>query len=178
MIHSLEKDRFDVVVIRGGCTGSMIALDASLRGYKVALLEKNDFSSGTSSRSTNLLHGGIRYLENAVKHLDWGEFKLVREALHERQYMLQNAPYITRPIATVLPTNSWFQQQYMRIGLRLYDWIAHRGGLPSRYSLESTAVTNTVLSITISITIFNTIHSQILHFSPCLLSHAISLCNT
>ena len=108
----------------------MIALDAALRGYKVALVEKNDFSSGTSSRSTNLLHGGVRYLENAVKHLDCNEYRLVTEALHERRFMLSNAPYITRPIATVLPVNSWFQKQYLLMGLCLYDFIAHRGGLP------------------------------------------------
>ena len=65
-------------MIGGGCTGSMIALDAALRGYKVVLFERGDFASGTSSRSTNLLHGGIRYLENAVKHLDRKEFALVR----------------------------------------------------------------------------------------------------
>lgn len=114
----------------------MIALDAALRGYKVALVEKNDFSSGTSSRSTNLLHGGVRYLENAVKHLDCNEYRLVTEALHERRFMLSNAPYITRPIATVLPVNSWFQKQYMHMGLCLYDFIAHRGGLPHCHSIS------------------------------------------
>ena len=70
-----------MIVIGGGCTGSMIALDAALRGYKVALFERGDFASGTSSRSTNLLHGGIRYLEQAIKHLDMKEFSLVRVLL-------------------------------------------------------------------------------------------------
>lgn len=77
MINDLRTTDFDVVVIGGGSTGSMIALDAALRGYKVALVERYDFSSGTSSRSTNLLHGGVRYLEDAVKHMNWKEFKLV-----------------------------------------------------------------------------------------------------
>lgn len=86
MLDILQRENFDVAVIGGGCTGSMIALDAALRGYKVAVVERNDFSSGTSSRSTNLLHGGVRYLENAVKHLDWTDFKLVTEALHERRF--------------------------------------------------------------------------------------------
>ena len=123
----------------------MIALDAALRGYKVALVERYDFSSGTSSRSTNLLHGGVRYLEDAVKHMNWKEFKLVtvlilvnnqsQEALHERKYMLQNAPYMTRPLATVIPVNSWFQLQYVRMGLMMYDIIAWNGGLPRRYPM-------------------------------------------
>lgn len=77
MINDLRTTDFDVVVIGGGSTGSMIALDAALRRYKVALVERYDFSSGTSSRSTNLLHGGVRYLEDAVKHMNWREFKLV-----------------------------------------------------------------------------------------------------
>ena len=78
MIDQLHSTEYDLVVIGGGCTGSMIALDAVTRGYKVALFEKNDFASGTSSRSTNLLHGGIRYLEKAVTRLNKHEFRLVR----------------------------------------------------------------------------------------------------
>ena len=78
MLDSLRHKSFDVLVIGGGSTGSMVALDAALRGYSVALIEKLDISSGTSSRSTNLLHGGVRSLENAVKHLDWKDFKLVQ----------------------------------------------------------------------------------------------------
>lgn len=78
MIAEMEHTEYDVAVIGGGCTGSMIALDASLRGYKVILFERCDFASGTSSRSTNLLHGGIRYLENAFRHCDWKEFRLVK----------------------------------------------------------------------------------------------------
>lgn len=78
MITEMEHTTYDVAIIGGGCTGSMIALDASLRGYKVILFEQGDFASGTSSRSTNLLHGGIRYLENALRHCDWKEFRLVK----------------------------------------------------------------------------------------------------
>ena len=78
LLHDLQTKQFDIAIIGGGCTGAMIALDAVLRGYSVALFERGDFASGTSSRSTNLLHGGVRYLEKAVKHLDRKEFHLVK----------------------------------------------------------------------------------------------------
>lgn len=78
LINKLPTTHYDIAIIGGGCTGSMIALDATLRGYKVVLFERDDFASATSSRSTNLLHGGIRYLEQAIKHLDRKEFSLVR----------------------------------------------------------------------------------------------------
>src|SRR5229473_1133753 len=92
----LEQEIWDVLVIGGGVTGAGVALDAAARGYRVALVEKTDFASGTSSASTKLVHGGIRYLP----HLD---FVLVHEALIERSYLLANAPYLVKPIGFVLP---------------------------------------------------------------------------
>ena len=95
-LAQLGNDTFDVLVIGGGITGAGVALDAVARGYKVALVEKTDFASGTSSKSTKLVHGGIRYLPNF-------DFELVREALVERGLLLQNAPYLVDPVAFLLP---------------------------------------------------------------------------
>jgi glycerol-3-phosphate dehydrogenase len=95
-LADLGNNQFDVLVIGGGVTGAGVALDAVTRGYKVALVEKTDFASGTSSKSTKLVHGGIRYLPEF-------DFALVHEALVERGLMLQNAPYLVRPVAFVLP---------------------------------------------------------------------------
>jgi glycerol-3-phosphate dehydrogenase len=92
----MKDERFDVLVIGGGVTGAGVALDAAARGYKVALVEKTDFASGTSSKSTKLVHGGIRYLPNF-------DFTLVREALTERGILLKNAPFLVEPIGFVLP---------------------------------------------------------------------------
>ena len=77
----LSNEKYDIVIIGGGCVGSGIALDAILRGYKVLLLEKNDFASGASSKSSKLVHGGIRYLEKAIKEFDKNQYNLVKEAL-------------------------------------------------------------------------------------------------
>src|SRR6516162_3764355 len=95
-IQSLSADSFDVVVIGGGITGAGVALDAASRGYSVALVEKADYASGTSSRSSKLVHGGLRYLQN----FDLG---LVREALLERQLLVKLAPHIVRPLKIVVP---------------------------------------------------------------------------
>src|ERR1700730_15797765 len=95
-MSQLASQHFDVLVIGGGVTGVGVALDAVSRGYSVALVEKNDFASGTSSKSTKLVHGGIRYLPNF-------DFALVREALIERGLLLRNAPFLVHPVGFVLP---------------------------------------------------------------------------
>lgn len=115
---------FDVCVIGGGATGAGCALDAQLRGLKTVLLEGNDFASGTSSTSTKLIHGGVRYLEQAVKELDLAEYKVVRRALHERIRMLNNGPYLSRPMEFIVPCFDWWAVGYLGIGLRMYDWLA------------------------------------------------------
>lgn len=108
---------FDVIVIGGGANGAGIALDAASRGLSVALFERGAFGSGTSSRSSKIIHGGVRYL--ALGH--WG---LVREALRERATLLSNAPAIVRPLRFVLPCYSAFERLKYRCGLALYDWFA------------------------------------------------------
>lgn len=132
---------FDVCIIGGGATGAGCALDAQLRGLKTVLLEANDFASGTSSASTKLIHGGVRYLAQAVKELDAAEYKVVRRALHERIRMLNNAPYLTRPMEFMVPCFDWLTVGYMGIGLKLYDWLAGKASIfPSRFQSRDTTL--------------------------------------
>jgi len=123
LVKKLESTDFDLLVLGGGATGAGTALDASQRGLRVALLEKQDFSQGTSSRSTKLIHGGVRYL--AQFH-----FKLIREALSERKHLLENAPHLVSPLPFVLPTYSWYEKPYFSLGMTLYDFLAGRKNLP------------------------------------------------
>jgi glycerol-3-phosphate dehydrogenase len=117
-IEALAGERFDIVVIGGGITGAGIALDAASRGYSVALVEKADFASGTSSRSSKLVHGGLRYLQN----FDLG---LVREALLERQLMVRLAPHLVRPLQLVVPAFDGARpDRLVGIGLNMYDVMA------------------------------------------------------
>ncbi len=120
---------YDVVIIGGGATGSGIALDAASRGLKILLLEKNDFSEGTSSRSTKLVHGGVRYLEAAVKGFNKNQFNLVKEALKERYRLLENASHLCSRLTLVTPIYKWWELPYMFIGLSLYDFISGKRGL-------------------------------------------------
>ncbi|CAI2165753.1 3089_t:CDS:2 [Funneliformis geosporum] len=126
---------FDILIIGGGATGAGAALDAATRGLKVALVERDDFSSGTSSRSTKLVHGGVRYLEKAVKELDYGQYKLVKEALHERFTFLQIAPYLSYQLPIMLPIYKWWQIPYFWFGSKCYDKLAGREAIESSYFL-------------------------------------------
>ncbi|WP_374412580.1 FAD-dependent oxidoreductase [Hydrogenophaga sp.] len=121
--HALTEQRsFDLVVVGGGATGLGVALDAALRGFSVALFESHDFAGGTSSRSTKLLHGGVRYLAQ-------GDIGLVREALAERATVMQIAPHLAQPLPFVMPSYSWWQTPFYGFGLKLYDLMAGRAGL-------------------------------------------------
>lgn len=115
---------FDLIVIGGGATGCGVALDAASRGLKVALVEKNDFAEGTSSRSTKLVHGGVRYLEMAVKKLDLVQYNLVRDGLRERYVLLKNAPHLSNRLSLVTPLYRWIDVPYVFSGLKLYDILA------------------------------------------------------
>ncbi|KAI5062327.1 hypothetical protein GOP47_0022866 [Adiantum capillus-veneris] len=117
---------FDILVIGGGATGSGVALDAATRGLRVGLVERDDFSSGTSSRSTKLVHGGVRYLEKAFLQLDLGQLKLVFDALDERYHMLRNAPHLCAPLAIMTPCYEIWEVPYYWAGLKLYDLVAGR----------------------------------------------------
>ena len=113
---------WDVIVIGGGATGLGVALDAAARRYSVALVEANDFAKGTSSRTTKLVHGGVRYLAQ-------GNVALVREALRERAALLANAPHLAQPLPFVMPAYRWWEKAFYGAGLVLYDLLAGRAGL-------------------------------------------------
>ena len=117
---------FDLLIIGGGATGCGVALDAATRGLNVALVDKNDFAEGTSSRSTKLVHGGVRYLEMAVKKLDRVQYNLVRDGLRERGLLLQNAPHLANLLPLVTPLYRWRDIPYVFSGLKLYDLLSGR----------------------------------------------------
>ena len=117
-VAALRAERFDVVVVGGGITGAGVALDAATRGYSVALVEKADYASGTSSRSSKLVHGGLRYLQN----FDLG---LVREALLERQINVALAPHLVKPLPLIVPAFDGARPDRMvGLGLNMYDVMA------------------------------------------------------
>ncbi len=128
MTRQLEAaGEFDICIIGGGATGLGIAVDASSRGYKTVLLEKFDFAKGTSSRSTKLVHGGVRYLQQ-------GNIKLVLEALKERGLLKKNAPHLVRNQSFIIPNYKWWENPFYGIGLKVYDWMAGSLGLgPSQF---------------------------------------------
>ncbi|HEX5960515.1 MAG TPA: FAD-dependent oxidoreductase [Rhodanobacteraceae bacterium] len=136
----LERERFDVLVIGGGATGAGVALDAASRGLSVALVERDDFASGTSSRSTKLVHGGVRYLDAAVMHHDRAQFRLVREALAERATLLHIAPHLVHPLRTVVPAYTLWQALFFRVGLWLYDRAAGDAAIGRSHFLSRAAM--------------------------------------
>ena len=112
---------WDMIVVGGGATGVGVAIDGASRGYDVLLLEQSDFGKGTSSRSTKLVHGGVRYLEQ-------GNLALVMEALKERGLLLQNAPHLVRNLGFVVPNYDWWEAPFYGIGLKLYNLLAGKYG--------------------------------------------------
>src|SRR5437868_5172175 len=112
---------WDIIVVGGGATGVGVAIDAASRGYDVLLLEQSDFGKGTSSRSTKLAHGGVRYLEQ-------GNIGLVMEALRERGLLRQNAPHLVNDLAFVVPNYDWWEAPFYGLGLKLYDLLAGKYG--------------------------------------------------
>ena len=122
-ISKLDKVlEWDIVIIGGGASGLGIAVDASKRGYKTLLLEKHDFAKGTSSRSTKLIHGGVRYLQN-------GDITLVIESLKERGILKRNAPHLVQDLSFVIPTYDWWASPFYGIGMKIYDMMAGKLGL-------------------------------------------------
>ncbi|TNM93991.1 hypothetical protein fugu_002167 [Takifugu bimaculatus] len=157
-----NTEEFDVLVVGGGATGVGCALDAVTRNLKTALVERSDFSSGTSSRSTKLIHGGVRYLQKAIMQLDyeqvpspphhvfslsllqaylsllspWQQYKMVKEALLERANLLEIAPHLSAPLPIMLPVYKWWQLPYYWAGIKMYDVVAGIHCLKSSYVLS------------------------------------------
>ncbi len=131
ILKKIQKDSWDIIIIGGGATGLGCAVDAASRGYKTLLLEQVDFAKGTSSRSTKLVHGGVRYLQQ-------GDVSLVFEALKERGLMFKNAPHLVTNQSFVIPTYDWWGGPFYTVGLKVYDIMAGKLGLgPSKHlSLE------------------------------------------
>ena len=116
-----RAEPFDMAIIGGGATGVGVALDAASRGYSVALVEQSDFGEGTSSRSTKLIHGGVRYLQQ-------GNISLVMEALKERGLLRQNAPHLVRDLGFIVPNYAWWEAPFYGIGMKVYDMLAGKYG--------------------------------------------------
>ncbi|MFN7560657.1 MAG: glycerol-3-phosphate dehydrogenase/oxidase [Prosthecobacter sp.] len=124
---SAETAPFDIAIIGGGASGLGAAVDAASRGHSVVLVEQSDFAKGTSSRSTKLVHGGVRYLKQ-------GNISLVLEALRERGLLVRNAPHLVHSLPFVIPSYHWWEGPFYGIGLKMYDALAGQLGLqPSRY---------------------------------------------
>lgn len=132
--HALERlhshpNPWDLVVVGGGATGVGVALDAAARGYDVVLLEASDFGKGTSSRSTKLIHGGVRYLQQ-------GNVPLVMEALRERGILRGNAPHLVHDLPFVVPNYKWWEAPFYGVGMRVYDAMAGKYGFGSSKNLS------------------------------------------
>jgi glycerol-3-phosphate dehydrogenase len=128
-----RTDPRDIAVIGGGATGVGIALDAASRGYACCLLEQSDFGKGTSSRSTKLIHGGVRYLQQ-------GNLSLVMEALKERGILRRNAPHLVHDLAFIVPNYSWWEAPFYGVGMKVYDLLAGRYGFGKSHLLSRDAV--------------------------------------
>jgi len=134
-LHQLRGTTFDLIIIGGGIIGAGIARDAALRGLKIALFEKSDFGGGTTSASTRIIHGGLRYLEMF-------DFRLVRMDLREREILLRIAPHLVKPLDFLLPfyDSGLFHRTKMKVGMMLYDMLSYDKSLPNHRLLSPAEV--------------------------------------
>ena len=139
-LNAQNAAAWDVVVIGGGATGLGIALDATLRGYSTLLLEQHDFTKGTSSKSTKLVHGGVRYLAQ-------GDVGLVIEALRERGLLLRNAPHLVKDQTFIIPNYAWWRGPFYTIGLTMYDLLAGKLGFGRSYYIGKSKVIGRIPTI-------------------------------
>ena len=144
MLEKMKSgEEYDLVIVGGGATGTGCAVDAATRGLKVALIERDDYASGTSSRSTKLVHGGVRYLEKAFKELDYDQYKLVKEALHERKAFLHLAPHLSFELPIMIPIYKWWQAPYFWAGTKMYDFLAGSENMSSSYFMTKSRARST-----------------------------------
>lgn len=132
----LATKDYDVLVIGGGATGTGVALDAVSRGLQTAMVEMYDFGSGTSSRSTKLIHGGVRYLQKAVFNLDIAQYRMVKEALTERANLIEIAPHLAYPFPIMLPVYKYWQVPYYWAGIKMYDFVSGKQLLKRSYGMS------------------------------------------
>jgi glycerol-3-phosphate dehydrogenase len=137
-IKSVEL--WDVIIIGGGASGLGSAIESASRGYKTLLLEKYDFAKGTSSRSTKLIHGGVRYLQN-------GDISLVIEALKERGILKKNAPHLVKDLSFVIPSYNWWTSPFYGIGLKIYDMMAGDLGIGPSTFLDKNEIENLIPNV-------------------------------
>ncbi len=157
-LKRLRDETFDICIIGAGASGAGAALDAALRGYRVALIDRGDVAGETSSRSTKLIHGGVRYLEQAIKKLDLAQLRQVRHGLAERRTVLRNAPHLAYPLALLTPVFSAFEGLYITIGLTLYDFISGRDSFPKGRWL------NRARALALMPTLTPRLHSAVLYY--------------
>ena len=130
LLQASERGQpWDLIIVGGGATGAGVAVDAATKGYATLLLEQHDFGKGTSSRSTKLVHGGVRYLEQ-------GNIGLVMEALKERGLLLQNAPHLVSELACIVPSYAWWEGPFYGIGLKLYELLAGKYGFGKSHAIS------------------------------------------
>lgn len=139
-IVSKLSQEFDVIIIGGGATGLGCAVDASSRGLKTLLLEAKDFASGTSSKSTKLIHGGLRYLKQ-------GNIPLVRDALRERGILWKNAPHLVHPMGFLIPNYHWWEHPFYGIGVKVYDFLSGKYRLKPSFYLSKEECKNQFLTL-------------------------------
>src|SRR5215468_4780955 len=135
-----RTEPWDMLIIGGGATGAGIALDAASRGYQVLLVEAYDFGKGTSSRSTKLVHGGVRYLEQ-------GNVPLVMSALKERGLLRQNAPHLVHDLSFIVPNYDWWEAPFYGMGLKVYDLLAGKFGFGKSRILSKNEITEKIPTI-------------------------------
>jgi glycerol-3-phosphate dehydrogenase len=157
-LEKLKSKQFDVCVIGAGASGAGVALDAQLRGLSVCLLDRGDFVSETSAKSTKLIHGGVRYLEQAFKNLDLGQLKQVKHGLAERKFLLANGSHVSRPLGIITPVFSLFEAVYYTIGLKIYGWFAKKDHLPAARWVSKKE------TLLLAPNISNKIHSAVMYF--------------
>ncbi|PIC28629.1 hypothetical protein B9Z55_020480 [Caenorhabditis nigoni] len=142
IVDSLKKEKqFDVLVIGGGSAGAGVALDAQTRGLKTAMVEYGDYCCGTSSKSSKLIHGGVKYLETALKEMDYEQYKIVQEGLKERINVMKCAPFLSHTFPVLVPTYKWWQSVYYWGGVKVYDFLAGKCILkPSKFVSKEEAI--------------------------------------
>jgi glycerol-3-phosphate dehydrogenase len=133
-------DVWDFIIIGGGATGLGVAVDAASRGFKTVLLEQSDFAKATSSRSTKLVHGGVRYLQK-------GDVALVREALRERGRLQRNAPHLVKDQRFIIANYLWWEKPFYTIGLTMYDWLSGKLGLGRSLPMSKSKVMKAIPQI-------------------------------